>query len=122
MEDIASLKSKARRALWPVLLAGVSCAPFASADEQSGEELFMANCSVCHGVKGDGHGSEPWMCCLPKPRNLTTDEIRARTNVDYIFHTAKHGFGVMPAFEGKLDDEQIRKIAEYVRHTIMKAE
>ena len=48
------------------------------AQRASGRELYLKNCSQCHGEKGDGDGyATPHL--YPRPRNFTTGKFKVRT-------------------------------------------
>ena len=70
---------------------------------------FAALCAACH--MPDGTGME----ALGAP-NLTNDNWLYGGSFDQIAHTLRHGrFGVMPAFDNLLSDEQIHLITAYVK-------
>ncbi len=93
-----------------------------------GEELFVANCSQCHGANGEGGGApstydaaDSW----PAP-NLTTIEKRYEntppgTDIrDYITQTIRRGRPGTPmpawgsAYGGPMTDRQIDEIVEWI--------
>ena len=61
--------------------------------------LFSANCASCHGVNGEG-GIGP--------------DLRGITDASLVETQVKAGAGSMPAFGGKLSDEEISALATYV--------
>lgn len=82
-------------------------APDASATNLSGEELFKANCARCHGNNGEG-GKGP---------NLTTEKKKAKwkdSDQKLVDKITKGGF-IMPSFRKKLNADEIKTIAGYVR-------
>ena len=88
-----------------VFFTGTSYA-FAS-DIENGEQLFAANCSACHlGGKN---------VVVPE-KNLQSDVLQANgmKSVDAITYQVTNGKNAMPAFGGRLDDQNIKDIAEYV--------
>ena len=77
----------------------------ASAQQAYGEEvkkLFATNCSLCHQGNGMRQGDGPKLAGTAKSEEEVIDRI-------------KHGKTPMPAFEGKLSDQQIRALARYIK-------
>lgn len=71
------------------------------------EELFKANCARCHGDNGGG-GKGP---------NLTTEKKKAKwkdSDQKLVDKITKGGF-IMPSFRKKLNADEIKSIAAYVR-------
>jgi mono/diheme cytochrome c family protein len=72
----------------------------------TGEKIFMQNnCFVCHGQQGFG-GIGP--AFRNDPFLLLTEFVACQILL---------GRGAMPAFGGKLDDNQIAAVASYVRNS-----
>jgi mono/diheme cytochrome c family protein len=124
------------RALVPGLLiaAGIlSAAGFGyfvyaqSGDPSEGRALYTANCASCHGA--DLEGQPDWMKRLPSgrlPAPPHDDTGHTWHHSDrQLFTIVKFGLAAispgyesdMPAFEGKLSDEQITKVFEYIKST-----
>ena len=89
----------------------------------AGAELYRRRCSFCHGAEGKGDGR-----MAPKdtePSNLT-DEVWDRGATDgEIFAVIEKGAGPdfkMKGFEGKLTEEEIWTIINYVRSLYSVAE
>lgn len=83
-----------------------------------GEGLFQANCSSCHGPKGQGDG--PAAGGLePKPQNLAKNQ--ASLSDAYLYWRISEGGliepfnSVMPSWKGILIEEQIWQIITYLR-------
>jgi len=89
------------------------------ASPQDPKELFSkAKCTLCHGEDGRGRtpkGKKLKAADLTSPKwdKETTDEEIVETIQDGI--KEKKGKVRMPAFKSKLNQEQIRALAEYVR-------
>ncbi len=56
--------------VWPSLSA--------AADVDLGERVYLRNCAMCHGVKGDGKGPAA-RALQPAPRDFTTGEYKFRS-------------------------------------------
>jgi len=97
-------------------LIGIGCAiganacPFGDEAPQAmtGEEIWLANCALCHGL--DGGGSEQ----NPGAPSLVSGPSAGIAVAELISTIERGSVGLMPRFEGKLSDEQIRIVAEYV--------
>jgi mono/diheme cytochrome c family protein len=85
--------------------------PFANnqAAIQDGEAVFNQNCTMCHGARGAGGELGPALAS-----GWRND---SRGNDAQLFSTIKNGIRgtAMPAWSGKLMDDQIWKIAAYIR-------
>lgn len=71
-----------------------------------GQQVFSTNCAGCHGANGQG-GAGPK---LAGTEELLKDPTLAHTRV-------VKGKGGMPAFEGKLKDNEIYAVVNYVRNS-----
>lgn len=73
-----------------------------------GAEVFAANCSSCHGAKGEG------MPEMGAP-NLTDDDWLYGGDQETVFRTVFHGRqGQMPAWEGRLSLAERRMLTLYL--------
>lgn len=88
---------------------------------QRGKKFYLANCSACHGAKGDGQGPRAYFIS-PKPRNFL-DKSSAGFNRPMLFAAISMGKNgtVMPAWNKIMDDQQIADISEYVYRTFIRA-
>jgi copper transport protein len=81
-----------------------------------GADLFTKNCAVCHGAQGRGNG--PAVADLSiKPPDYGNGHLDIHTDGD-IFYWIQNGISQgspMPAFKGKLTDDQIWHLVNYVR-------
>ena len=75
---------------------------------QSGPDTFKAKCAMCHGP--DGKKAMPAMGVKP----LTSPEVQ-KLSVDEIAAVITNGKGKMQPYKGKLSDEQIKAVAEFVK-------
>jgi len=89
--------------------------PIAKSDASTtaGKTLFSKTCAACHGKTGLGDG--------PKAKSLKTiatdftkAESQNQTDGDHFYKT-KTGRGDMPKYEGKLSDDDIWNIVNYMR-------
>lgn len=93
-------------------------APFPAglkSDFKRGREIYMANCTACHGVRGDGLGSRAYFI-QPKPRNFLHIESRSMFNRPALFQAIMMGKAgtVMPAWGTVLSPQQVADVAEFV--------
>jgi mono/diheme cytochrome c family protein len=79
----------------------------------AGKELWNKNCASCHGKTGLGDG--------PKARTLETYSVnftkatfQAQTDGE-IFYKTKFGRGEMPKYEGKIGDDDIWLMVDFMR-------
>lgn len=78
-----------------------------AADLEAGEQVFSANCSACHA--GGNNAIMP-------DKTLKKDalEENGMNSVQAITTQVKNGKNAMPAFGGRLADEDIDNVANYV--------
>jgi len=84
-------------------------------DFERGRDIYLPNCSTCHGVRGDGLGPRSNFI-QPKPRNFLHIESRSMLNRPALFNAIVVGkFGtVMPAWGKVLSPQQVADVAEFV--------
>ena len=78
---------------------------------QSAADTYKSKCQMCHGA--DGSANTPAgksMKALPFDR---PDVVKASD--DDLINVTKHGKGKMPAYDGKLTDDQIKGLVAYIR-------
>ncbi len=89
-----------------------------SATLEAGKTVFMTNCMVCHGEKGNGKGLAA-AALDPKPRNFKKGfkEFKFGTTLEAIVTTISNGSPgtAMPPFKDALKPEQLNAVASYVR-------
>lgn len=103
-----------------VLLAGsmlvVSLANPVRAED--GKPIFDKNCSTCHGPAGKGDGPAGKML-KPPPADLgTVTKTMSDADVAKVIKEGGKSIGKsasMPGFKGKLSDDQIQGLVQYVK-------
>lgn len=103
----------ANKAVWGAagaLLLALAIVPAARADN-GGEALFKQKCAGCHGADGKGQSS---MGKTLKVRDLSSDEVQKQSDADLTAIT-NNGKNKMPAYKGKLTDDQIKDLVAYIR-------
>lgn len=94
------------------LIAALAAASAAMSHAQdSGAATYKAKCAMCHGA--DGSANTP-AGKSTKALPFSTPELVAETDAKLIAST-KNGIGKMPAYSGKLSDEQIKDVVHYIR-------
>lgn len=84
-------------------------------DYDAGMAFYIANCSTCHGVKGDGKGPRAYFI-LPKPRDFRHPASRHELDRARLFTSIAEGTrgSEMPAWDKVLTRQEIANVAEYV--------
>jgi mono/diheme cytochrome c family protein len=77
--------------------------PAAPSGGGGGQQLFSDNCASCHTLAAAGASGK-----------VGPDLDQVQPGPDLITTQVKNGGGGMPAFKGKLTDDQIKQIADYV--------
>lgn len=111
-----------RGSLWPMVVAGAMTAvlagcvgdevPEVSADDAqlvTGREVYARNCVACHGAAGQG-GTGPKL----------SDGVVIDRYPDVADHVGiiVNGKNQMPAYGGKLSDEEIEAVVRYNREVL----
>jgi copper transport protein len=81
-----------------------------------GRDLFNKNCLACHGKQGRGNGPAAASLAI-KPPDYGSGHLDIHTDGD-IFYWIQNGVSQgspMPAFKGKLTDDEIWHVVNYVR-------
>lgn len=100
---------KLRLTLAAVLVAFVAGCGGSDADTNApatasgGEKLFTDNCSSCHTLAAAGASG-----------SVGPNLDQLRPGPDLVTSQVNSGGGAMPSFKGKLTDDQIKQIADYV--------
>ena len=74
-------------------------------------DLYKTRCQGCHGA--DGKGKTPVAASMGV-RDFTTPPVSKESDADMISITAK-GKNKMPAYAGKLTDDQIKDLVKLIR-------
>nr|YP_009511583.1 cytochrome c553 [Melanthalia intermedia]AXI97460.1 cytochrome c553 [Melanthalia intermedia] len=92
-----------------ILIAGNNNKAFIvkAADLKAGEQVFSANCSACHANGNNNIMAEKTL----KSEALAENEMNSITAIT---NQVKNGKNAMPAFGGRLADEDIENVASYV--------
>jgi predicted Zn finger-like uncharacterized protein len=82
----------------------------------AGQQVFQSNCARCHSTGGDGGGRGKGRSRGP---NLANVGRNPEHTVDWLMAfirepTSKHPDSSMPGFEGRINDDDLRVLAEYL--------
>ena|ERR1700744_1792966 len=102
------MKHLIRNAAFVLLAASIAAPVFA---QSAGADTYKSKCAMCHGP--DGLAATPMGKMMKIPSFRDPDQVKA-TNADLIAIT-KNGKGKMPAYSGKLTDDQIKDVVSYIR-------
>ena len=83
--------------------------------QAAGKDTYMAKCQMCHGA--DGMAATPAGKAM-KAIPFSDPQILNKSDTELIAAT-KNGKGKMPAYSGKLSDEDIKALITYI-HTLQK--
>lgn len=94
----------------------------AESDMGRGRMVFMKNCSVCHGEKGDGR-SRAQASLMPPPRDFTAPAARAELTQQRMITSVTYGRPdtAMAGFKTQLSASDISAVVQYIRGGIMAA-
>jgi mono/diheme cytochrome c family protein len=89
--------------------------PVATSDAsvKAGQALYAKTCASCHGKTGLGDGPKA-KSLKTLPTDFTKTESKSQTDGEYFYKT-KTGRGDMPKYEGKLSDEDIWNMVNFIR-------
>ena len=87
-----------------LLIFLISCSQGASGEFQSGEEVYEARCSTCHGPNFEGRVGP----------NIDSNSQSASLPDSYWIQTITKGKGSMPAI--RLTDEEVQLVIDYIRN------
>jgi mono/diheme cytochrome c family protein len=83
------------------------------ASTAAGKTLFAKTCAACHGKTGLGDGPKA-KSLKTAPTDFSKAESQNQTDGEHFYKT-KTGRGDMPKYEGKLTDDDIWNIVNYMR-------
>jgi len=81
--------------------------PALAADTANGAKIFNTNCAACH------LGGRNVVMAQKTLKKDALDKY-SMNSLDAIVNQVKNGKNAMPAFKGKLNDQQIEDVATYV--------
>ena len=99
------------------LLAGLLLLTASARAQDDAAGLFKAKCAACHGADG-GSGNTPAGKAM-KVRDLHSPDVQKQTDAQ-LTEIVTAGKGAMPAYKGKLTDDQIKQLVGYVRELAKK--
>jgi cytochrome c553 len=79
--------------------------------QDTAASLYKTKCALCHAPDGSGSGPVGTQLNVP---NLRLQQARAQTS-DQWTQITEDGKGKMPAYKGRLSDDQIRQLVTYIR-------
>jgi cytochrome c6 len=88
------------------LLFQINAFQVVASDVFKGREVYMRECMACHGASGEGK--------LPGLVNFKEDQTLFKTDSTLV-NIVRDGKGVMPGFNGLLDEEDIHNVVAYLR-------
>jgi mono/diheme cytochrome c family protein len=83
------------------------------ASTAAGQALYVKTCAACHGKTGLGDGPKA-KSLKTMPNNFTKADYQNQTDGEQFYKT-KTGRGDMTKYEGKLSDDDIWNIVNYMR-------
>ena len=83
------------------------------ASTKAGLAVFTKNCASCHGKAGLGDGVKA-RTLKDFPGNFSKADFQSLADGD-IFYRTKTGRGEMPKYDGKLSDDDIWNVVNYMR-------
>jgi len=76
--------------------------------------IFNQNCASCHGNEGTGNGPAG-ASLIPKPDNLTSNEIAKRSDGEVFLNISDGATGVMIPWKFILSENQRWHLVDYIR-------
>jgi len=95
-----------------LLLAALVLAVGAPTRAQDAAALYKAKCSVCHSDDGSGSGATGKQLGA---KDLRSEDVQKQTDAQ-LNDSITNGMGKkMPAYKGKITDDQIKGLVAYIR-------
>ena len=95
--------------------------PFPITDHglESGKDLYVTFCAICHGEKGDGNGwlvdEANFAAAYPAAPAVLTDEKFVTASNGQLYHAIMYGKNVMGAYADKMSYEERWNVIHYIR-------
>lgn len=83
------------------------------ASTKAGMTLYTRNCASCHGRAGLGDGVKA-RALKDFPGDFSKADMQSQTDGE-LFYKTRSGKGEMPKYEGKLSDDDIWNLVNYMR-------
>jgi mono/diheme cytochrome c family protein len=83
---------------------------------ERGRKLFVSQCAMCHGEKGNGQGEVAQDMKLNLPDFTKPETLKARTDGE-LFRIISLGNPVMPAQDKRMRDIQVWELVNFLRAT-----
>ena len=90
-----------------VVVLAMLALPLASFAADQGADLFKSKCAMCHGPDGKGK--------MAGTKDLGSAEVQKASDADLTATITNGKPPKMPAYKGKLTDDQIKSLVAYVR-------
>jgi mono/diheme cytochrome c family protein len=87
---------------------------FTDASVNRGKKVFITQCALCHGEKGDGKGDLAKEMTLTLPDFTQPDSLAKRTDGE-LFTIVGTGKDPMPSQKGRMTDPQLWNLVNYLR-------
>ncbi len=96
----------------PLLFGALVLAVTAPAHAQNGAALFKTKCAACHSADGSGSSAMGKQLGVT---DLRTDATQKQTDAQLTASITNGKGKKMPAYKGKLTDDQIKQLVAYIR-------
>ncbi|GMH54199.1 hypothetical protein TrVE_jg13385 [Triparma verrucosa] len=105
----AFLKAKSTAAITAALCTSLIASPAFAGDVGAGEQVFSANCAACH-----AGGQNVIMPEKTLQKDALTQYLSGGMKEGSVVTQVTNGKNAMPAFGGRLSDDDIANVASYV--------